>query len=143
MHDHSRHHLTLIHVYANVHSACKALSKQDCYMKEWQRLLQTLSSIQPGTACDVDGDRAAGRLAALLGFLDSCACKPAKLVLSCAAASPPSRSCKYSHCDSVMMMMQLQKDHVGTRTAMCLICHWSMLVQCRFNILILRFSEAS
>ncbi len=27
----------------------------------------------------------------------------------------------------------LQKDCVGTRTAMCPICHWSMHVQCLFN----------
>ena len=50
-----------------------------------------LSTIQVGTACEVAGDSAAVRLA-VLGFLDSCACKPAKPVLSWAAASLPSRS---------------------------------------------------
>lgn len=59
----------------------------------WRRLHQTLSNIQPGTACEAEGDRPAGRLAALLGLLDNCACKPARPLLSCAAASLLSRSC--------------------------------------------------
>ncbi len=37
----------------------------------------------------------------------------------------------------------LQKDYVGTRTAMCPICHWSMLVQSLFTILFLRFMHSS